>query len=220
MLFRDELDRVELPHLEDIAADDRRAGSVIHRVRAMLRQGETEPQRVVANDLIAEVLDLAHSDLIQRSVTVTTRLDPSLPSVAADRVQLQQVLLNLIVNACDAMDDNAPTDRQIWIATANEGAAIRVSVSDCGAGISRHPVDSVFEPFITSKAHGLGLGLSICQSTRPLIRTLRGSSRSRLRFLPTVCTGCSVGSADRRSRSCCRVRKSRSRCRRFGGLPN
>jgi C4-dicarboxylate-specific signal transduction histidine kinase len=130
----------------------------------MLRQGETEPQRVVANDLIAEVLDLAHSDLIQRSVTVTTRLDPSLPSVAADRVQLQQVLLNLIVNACDAMGDNAPTDRHIWIATANEGAAIRVSVSDCGAGISRHPVDSVFEPFITSKAHGLGLGLSICRS--------------------------------------------------------
>jgi PAS domain S-box-containing protein len=165
MLFRDELDRVELSRiLEDIAADDRRAGSVIHRVRAMLRQGETEPQRVVANDLIAEVLDLAHSDLIQRSVTVTTRLDPSLPSVAADRVQLQQVLLNLIVNACDAMTDNAPTDRHIWIATGNEGAAVRVSVSDCGAGISRHPVDSVFEPFITSKAHGLGLGLSICRS--------------------------------------------------------
>jgi PAS domain S-box-containing protein len=165
MLFRDELDRVELSRiLEDIAADDRRAGSVIHRVRAMLRQGETEPQRVVANDLIAEVLDLAHSDLIQRSVTVTTRLDPSLPSVAADRVQLQQVLLNLIVNACDAMSDNAPTDRHIWIATGNEGAAVRVSVSDCGAGISRHPVDSVFEPFITSKAHGLGLGLSICRS--------------------------------------------------------
>ena len=165
MLFRDELDRVELSRiLEDIAADDRRAGSVIHRVRAMLRQGETEPQRVVANDLIAEVLDLAHSDLISRSVLVTTRLDPSLPSVAADRVQLQQVLLNLIVNACDAMGENAATDRRIWIATANEGAAIRVSVSDCGAGISRHPVDSVFEPFVTSKPHGLGLGLSICRS--------------------------------------------------------
>ncbi len=165
MLFRDELDRVELSRiLEDIAADDRRAGSVIHRVRAMLRQGETEPQRVVANDLIAEVLDLAHSDLISRSVLVTTRLDPSLPSVAADRVQLQQVLLNLIVNACDAMGDNVATDRRIWIATANEGAAIRVSVSDSGSGISRHPIDSVFEPFVTSKPHGLGLGLSICRS--------------------------------------------------------
>ena len=102
--------------------------------------------------------------LIQRSVTVTTRLDPSLPSVAADRVQLQQVLLNLIMNACDAMGDNAPTDRHIWIATANDGAAVRVSVSDCGVGINRHPVDSVFEPFITSKVHGLGLGLSICRS--------------------------------------------------------
>jgi PAS domain S-box-containing protein len=165
MLFRDELDRVELSRiLEDIAADDRRAGSVIHRVRAMLRQGETEPQRVVANDLIEEVLDLAHSDLIQRSVMVTTRLDPSLPAVAADRVQLQQVLLNLIVNACDAMGENPQTDRHIWIATANEGAAIRVSVSDCGSGINRHPVDSVFDPFVTSKPHGLGLGLSICRS--------------------------------------------------------
>ncbi|HEY9229539.1 MAG TPA: PAS domain S-box protein, partial [Gemmatimonadaceae bacterium] len=164
MLLRDHVDVPELRAiLDDIVADDRRAGSVIHRVRALIRKGEAEPQPVVANEVIREVLDLANSDLIQRAVSVTTRLSPGLPPVPADRVQLQQVVLNLVFNACDAMADIPPSERTLTITTADEGTVIRVSVADRGTGISG-TVDSVFEPFVTSKEHGLGLGLAICRS--------------------------------------------------------
>jgi PAS domain S-box-containing protein len=165
MLQRDNVDMTELRAiLDDIVSDDRRAGAVIHRMRALIRKGDTEPQQVVANEVVSEVLDLAHSDLILREVTVTTRLSPALPAITADRVQLQQVVLNLIVNACDAMADNPPTERALTISTADEGSAVRLSVSDRGTGITSDAVDTVFEPFVTSKKHGLGLGLSICRS--------------------------------------------------------
>ena len=165
MLLRDRVDVPELRAiLDDIVADDLRAGSVIHRVRALIRKGDVGPQQVVANEIVSEVLELAHSDLIQREVRVTTRLAASLPAVPGDRVQLQQVVLNLIVNACDAMADNSPPERTLAISTSDEGAAVRISVSDRGTGISGESVETVFEPFVTSKEHGLGLGLAICRS--------------------------------------------------------
>ncbi|MGH9885468.1 MAG: PAS domain S-box protein, partial [bacterium] len=164
MLTRERVDRAELRAiLDDVAADDLRAGAVIHRVRALLRKGDAEPQPVVANEVVTEVLELAHSDLIQRGVSVVTRLAPTLPATPADRVQLQQVVLNLIVNAAEAMTDNPLSDRTMVVTTALEGAAVRLSVTDRGPGITGS-VDAVFEPFITSKEHGLGLGLSICRS--------------------------------------------------------
>jgi two-component system sensor kinase FixL len=110
------------------------------------------------------MLALAHSEVIQRGAIVTTHLMPSLPPIAADRVQLQQVILNLLVNACDSMIDNAPPDRRVVITTADVGSAVRLSISDRGTGISVDPLELVFEPFVTSKQHGLGLGLSICRS--------------------------------------------------------
>jgi C4-dicarboxylate-specific signal transduction histidine kinase len=119
---------------------------------------------VVANEIVAEVLELAHSDLIQREVRVTTRLSSSVAAIPGDRVQLQQVVLNLIVNACDAMADNPPSERTLAITTADEGSAVRISVSDRGTGIAGESVEAVFEPFVTSKEHGLGLGLAICRS--------------------------------------------------------
>ena len=165
MLAHDDVDRVELQAiLDDIVSDDRRAGAVIQRVRALIRKDETDPQTVPANDLVTESLELARSDLIQRAVVVSTRLAPSLPQVQADRVQLQQVLLNLIVNACDAMADKSPTTRALVITTAARGGAVRISISDSGTGISMEPIDAVFQPFVTSKRHGLGLGLAICRS--------------------------------------------------------
>ncbi len=165
MLVRDRVDVTELRAiLDDIVADDLRAGAVIHRVRALIRKGDAGPQQVVANEIVSEVLELTHSDLIQREVRVTTRLAASLPPVPGDRVQLQQVVLNLIVNACDAMADNAPSERTLSISTFDEGMAVRVSVSDRGTGIAGDSVDAVFEPFVTSKEHGLGLGLAICRS--------------------------------------------------------
>jgi PAS domain S-box-containing protein len=150
--------------LEDMVADSLRAGSVIHRVRGLIRKDDAIRQLVSPNEVVADVLDLAHSDLIRRGVTVATDFAPSLPEVSADRVQLQQVLLNLIVNACDAMADNAPRDRTLTVSTVEEGTAIRVSVMDRGPGVAAGLIDAVFEPFVTSKPQGLGLGLAICRS--------------------------------------------------------
>jgi C4-dicarboxylate-specific signal transduction histidine kinase len=166
MLAHDDFDRVEVRAiLDDIVSDDRRAGAVIQRVRALIRKDETRMHGVMPNDLVADVLDLAHSDLIQRSVTVVTRLSPTVPEVQGDRVQLQQVLLNLIVNACDAMADNPLDHRPLFVTTkAVAPDAIRISIADGGTGITVQPIDEVFQPFVTSKRHGLGLGLAICRS--------------------------------------------------------
>ncbi|HEY4131096.1 MAG TPA: ATP-binding protein, partial [Gemmatimonadaceae bacterium] len=104
------------------------------------------------------------NDLILREVTVTTQLEPSLPNIPADGVQLQQVVLNLIVNACDAMIDQPRAERHLLVTTRAEDGGVELSVSDRGTGIVSGAVDSVFEPFMTTKEHGLGLGLAICRS--------------------------------------------------------
>lgn len=151
--------------LDDVVSDALRAGAVIHRVRGLIRSSDTRRQIVAVNDVVNEVMELAHSDLIQRGVTVSTDLCGGLNPISADRVQLQQVMLNLIVNACDAMVDNEPSDRLLTIASADEENGVRLSVSDRGPGIVGHTTpDTVFEPFVTSKQNGLGLGLAICRS--------------------------------------------------------
>jgi PAS domain S-box-containing protein len=150
--------------LADIAEDDRRAGEVIERLRAFLRKGDMQPGRLSLNDVVTEVLGMVHSDLIQRGVTVDARLGNALPSVFADRVQLQQVLLNLLLNACDAMAGDSG-EKWVTIATAEtETGDVELSVADQGTGIAPNEMDRVFEPFVTSKPHGLGLGLAICRS--------------------------------------------------------
>jgi two-component system, LuxR family, sensor kinase FixL len=149
--------------LTDIISDGRRAGDVIARLRALFARGEIAMLDVSANECIREVLVLEHSDLIRRGVTTDVRLESGLPSVVADRVQLQQVLLNLIVNACDAMADNNPGERRLRIATAaNGGREVRIEIEDNGHGID--DADKIFEPFFTTKAHGIGLGLAICRT--------------------------------------------------------
>lgn len=164
LMSRPSFDLTEISNiLGDIAADDLRAGAVIRRMRDLIRNGETVRQFVDPNALIQEVLDLAHGDLMLREVDVSTRLAGSLPEVPLDRVQLQQVLLNLIVNACDAMADNPREERSLLIATAPDCAGIRISVRDHGVGIGAS-VEEVFEPFRSTKEHGLGLGLAICRS--------------------------------------------------------
>jgi C4-dicarboxylate-specific signal transduction histidine kinase len=115
----------------------------------------------VAND----VLRLAHSELIAHSVTATLQLGPGLPAVLGDRVGLQQVLLNLIVNACDAMKLSDPAHRHLTVITARDGEdAVQVAIADGGGGIPPDRVERVFEPFFTTKEQGLGLGLAICRS--------------------------------------------------------
>jgi two-component system sensor kinase FixL len=165
MLERGGADREELLEiLDDIVSDDLRAGAVVHRVRRMIRKGGVDPQPLVANEVVHEVLDLAHSDLVHRAVAVRTQLAVPLPPVAADRVQLQQVMLNLILNACDAMAENEPSQRHLTITTAGDPDSVHMSVSDSGPGLPPDGIMSVFEPFVTSKTNGLGLGLAICRT--------------------------------------------------------
>jgi PAS domain S-box-containing protein len=151
--------------LNDIVDDDRRAGAVIRRWRTLLRKGETQLHPLDLNDVANEVLRLANTELIAHGVTVTTRLTQGLPPVRGDRVGLQQVLLNLIVNACDAMKHNERANRHLTVGTELDGAdAVKVTIADRGDGIPADKIERVFEPFFTTKENGLGLGLSICRS--------------------------------------------------------
>ena len=111
-----------------------------------------------------DVIEILRGDLLRRGVTLTRRLSPKLPAIAGDRVQLQQVVLNLILNACDAMRDNPPGDRHVLIMTAPCEEGVRLSVEDVGTGITPDQLNSVFEPFVTTKTTGLGLGLALCRS--------------------------------------------------------
>ncbi|HEV2670374.1 MAG TPA: MASE1 domain-containing protein [Gemmatimonadales bacterium] len=150
--------------LEDILADDRRAREVIRRMQALLRRGELQLQPLDVNEVVREVVELLHSELIRREVLVHTTLAPALPRVAADRIQVQQVLMNLLFNACDAMADQPREARSVSIITSGTLGAVRISVADRGVGIPEGTEEQVFEPFFTSKRHGLGLGLSICRT--------------------------------------------------------
>jgi two-component system, LuxR family, sensor kinase FixL len=113
--------------------------------------------------VIGEVLDLMRSDLEYRGVSVGTRLCEPAPSVLADRVKLQQVLMNLIMNACDAMSDRAPGERLLTVSSDRNGDA-RIEVRDQGTGIPADALTSIFAPFVTTKRDGLGLGLAICRT--------------------------------------------------------
>jgi PAS domain S-box-containing protein len=151
--------------LKDIVDEDRRAGAVIRRWRTLLRKGETQLQPLDLNEVTNEVLRLAHSELIAHRVTVSAQLTAGLSAVLGDRVGLQQVLLNLIINACDAMKLNEPARRRLTVTTGPDGeGAVRVAITDRGGGIPADRLARVFEPFYTTKEHGLGLGLAICRS--------------------------------------------------------
>ena len=151
--------------LKDIIEADRRAGDVIRHLRAMLRKSEAQFRPLDINAVVREVLDLTHSDLVAHRIAVEKRLAFHLPSVRGDRVQLQQVLLNFIMNACDAMRDTAPEGRVLTVTTASpDDQFVEVCVVDTGGGFSSELQEHLFEPFITTKKNGLGLGLSICRS--------------------------------------------------------
>ena len=147
----------------DIIAADRRASEVIQRMRALLKRGEMTRQPLLLNDVVREVLGLLRADLIGRGVTINSDLSPDSPLAIGDRVQLQQVVLNLILNAADAMSTNRPGTRRLFLSTARHQDQVRVSVRDEGVGL---PVnyDRLFQPYFTTKPHGLGMGLSICRS--------------------------------------------------------
>jgi len=160
---------VDLDEVRDILADivdeDKRAGEIIHRLRELLRKGEVRQVPLNVNHVVREVLSLIQSDLVNNDVATLCDLSPDLPKVIGDFVQLQQVLLNLIINACDAMRVQSQGDRLVGVRTEAFGdGAVHVSVSDQGEGIAPEKLLQVFEPFYTTKSQGLGLGLSVCRT--------------------------------------------------------
>jgi len=149
--------------LEDIAADDRRAWEVIDHVRRLVKKDGVTPQVLSTNEVVREVLALLRTDLQHRGVLVSTRLCEPAPLVLGDRVQLQQVLLNLVMNSCDAMSDT-PADERMLVVSTTMGGDARIEVGDRGSGIAPDALARIFEPFVTTKRDGLGLGLGLCRS--------------------------------------------------------
>jgi len=148
---------------DDIVSADGRAEEIIARLRTLMRRGEVERQPVNVHASIDELLRLTRSDLIGRGVSVTNNCSDHLPPAMTDRVQLQQVLLNLIVNACDAMASNPPQDRKLTLTTSIEQNEMRIGVLDCGVGLPAD-TETLFQPFHSTKEGGLGMGLSICRA--------------------------------------------------------
>ncbi len=163
ILGRSPSDLTEIPGiLEDIGREAARASEVIERLRRLMKKSESKRETVDFNALITATLTLLRSETIQRKITVETNLAEELPSVSGDPIQLQQVLLNLIMNACEAMNAVPPERSVVVISTRATAAGIESVIADRGPGLSTEDEKRIFEPFFTTKKHGLGLGLSIC----------------------------------------------------------
>jgi signal transduction histidine kinase len=151
--------------LDDIASDDLRAVEIIRRMRALLVKGQVDVQPLDLNELVGDVLRLVASDAILRRVRVHRRLEPDLPGIKGDRVQLQQVILNLVVNGLEAMSDMPAPRRHLTIETdLHEDGLVTFTVRDHGPGIAPELLAKIYEPFFSTKSDGLGMGLSICRS--------------------------------------------------------
>ena len=163
--------------LDDIIDSNRRAGEVIDRLRALLRKEEPTFQRIDLDDVVREIVDLAHREIITRGVSVHRSSSGIGLEVSGDRVQLQQVILNLVLNACDAMTNTPECDRKLFITTSCDGESVELRVRDTGTGIPGDNLDRVFHPFVSygKKGQGLGLGLAI---SRSIVNAHHGSIRA------------------------------------------
>jgi len=151
--------------LEDIRKDDQRAGAVIDRLRALLRRQEVAMTELHLNQVLGDVATLLRPDAAARHVAMQYDVAPDLPPVHGDRVQLQQVLLNLVLNAMDALRSEGGPNRTVAVTARQEGpGTLEISVADTGTGIPAGQVERVFDPFFTTKTTGIGMGLSISRS--------------------------------------------------------
>src|SRR5882724_8323952 len=151
--------------LDDVAADARRAGDIIHGIHHFVRKSEGVRRAVNLNEIIREVLRLLHSDLLGRGAAIETQLAPSLPSVDANAVQLQQVLLNILMNSLEAMQATPAAKRRVVISTTCEAnSSVTVGVRDYGSGLPKEDLDKVFTHFYSTKPNGMGMGLTVVRS--------------------------------------------------------
>jgi C4-dicarboxylate-specific signal transduction histidine kinase len=151
--------------LDSIVKDANRAGDVIGRIRALIKKAPARKDWVDMNEAIREVIELTRGEAAKNGASVQTALGEGLPRIEGDRVQLQQVVLNLIVNAVQAMCAVAEGARELCITTARgEPNGVVVVVKDSGPGLAPASLEQLFAPFYTTKSGGLGMGLSICRS--------------------------------------------------------
>jgi PAS domain S-box-containing protein len=147
-----------------IVREGNRAGEVVGRIRELIKKAPTRKDAIEINDAILEVIALTRTEAANNSVAVRTQLAEDSPHVKGDRIQLQQVLLNLIINAIEAMRDVGEEERELLISSRDEPDGVSVEVRDSGPGFASTALERVFEAFYTTKPGGLGLGLSICRS--------------------------------------------------------
>ncbi len=165
LLSRETPDLAEVrASLHDIIEDDQRAGDVILRIRSLLRKEATPRTDVDLNEVVRGVVLLVTTDAHLRKASVEPELAAVLPPVRGDSVQLKQVVLNLVVNGLDAVGERPPHERVVRVRTEAVAGNVELSISDSGTGIADRDLDRVFEPFYTTKAGGLGMGLPICRS--------------------------------------------------------
>ena len=150
---------------EAVVEDGRRAGEIIRGIRGMVQKAKEVRGPVNLNDVIAGVLRFVHSDALEHQCALVTELDPELPVVEADLVQLQQVLLNFVVNAFEAMRETPVSERRVIIRSERESHdRVRVSVRDFGTGLPIEEPERIFERFFSTKREGMGMGLAIGRS--------------------------------------------------------
>lgn len=151
--------------VEWIIEDAIRASEVIRRIRALAKKGEIEMVPLDINDVVKDVIALVTRELVSHQVTLRTELAAALPTVLGDRIQLQQVLINLVMNGIEAMDAVTDRTRELVIQSSeNDTGHVQLAVTDCGVGIAENDTNRVLDPFFTTKSSGLGMGLSICRS--------------------------------------------------------
>jgi signal transduction histidine kinase len=151
--------------VERIVQEGTRAGAVLSRIRALFKKGSPLKSWVDTNELIQDLIVLLRDEALRRRISIHTDLDPGLPRVEVDRIQLQQVVLNLVMNGMDAIDSAGNGEKVLFIKSRKESeAGISVQIEDTGVGLMPDSADKIFDPFFTTKAQGIGMGLSISRS--------------------------------------------------------
>jgi signal transduction histidine kinase len=150
--------------LQNVVQDDKRAAGVITSLRSLVKKEEREKEVLSIHEVLEDVLNLFRSEAIIRHVEIKIDFESSLPSVYGDRIQLQQVVLNLITNAVEVVAELSHDRRSIILRTQATDQGVQVAVRDFGTGIDPSRLDDIWEPFFTTKKAGLGMGLSICRS--------------------------------------------------------